>query len=694
MSRILHWRFCGTLSVMLAICMILPVMALAGSAVGSAKPVVIANSPGYYKISLGKAEDARVGTKGVISRHDKDIAKFEITSVELGYSCIKLTDVSPNETVLVGDGIQLTTIPATAKIKKASSAGKTLGFLLLVGALAALGSGKGGHGGSGSNAAHTVNVQATRTSMPADGASTTAITATVVDAQNAAVSDGTPVTFSASAGAITPATTTTAGGSATATLTSATTAGPCTVTAHAGEVESTVTVAFVPSDQGNRGSITLEATPASIQVLNSGGAQTESSVVATCRDEMGALATSGTVTFTSTLGSVIGTAEINPATGEATTNFSSSQTGDADITAEWSGASANITVKVTAGPPHSITAQCTPTAIECDGNSFATVKVTVTDIAGNPVTDGTVVDYTVQSDVAGGGNGTVTPQTRTTDGVATALLFSRDSAGAVSLPGTSTVTATVTRAAQLAAGIPAPAVDISNHETQVLFTSLDVEEIHIGANPTNIRGWDFVNATTTIEAVVYDSHHNPVPNGTAVYFSANHGMIYGNGGTAGTVAMSTTTLGHAQATLVSDASGDGTWNGFVDVSATSGNVNITVPGLVIFSGPPVGHNCQINISPTTLVNSGDAATVTIIALDTNGNPVVDGTKVDISATKGSIGTSAVTLSGVVQVTLSTSTDPANPTATGTGTVTAKIDSGGSGLPVTVSTDYTVATPGP
>jgi adhesin/invasin len=693
MSRILHWRFCGTLSVMLAICMVLPVMALAGSVVGSAKPVVISNSPGDYKISLGKGEDARVGTKGVISRHDKDIAKFEITSVEWGYSCIKLTDVSPNETVLVGDGIHLTTIPAPTKIKKASSAGKTIGFLLLVGALAALGSGKGG-GSHGSSAAHTVSLQAEHTSLPADGTSTTPITATVVDGQNAAVPDGTPVTFSASAGAITPASTTTAGGTATATLTSAGTAGPCTVTAHAGSVESTVTVAFVPSDQGNRGSITLEAAPASIQVLNSGGAQAESSVVATCRDEMGALATSGTVTFTSSLGSVIGTAEINPATGEATTNFSSSQTGDAEITAAWSGASANITVKVTAGPPHSITAECTPAAIECDGNSFATVKVTVTDIAGNPVTDGTVVDYTVQADVAGGGNGTVTPQTRTTNGVATALLFSRDSAGGVSLPGTSTVTATVTRAAQLAAGIPAPVADMSNHETQVLFTSLDVAQIHIGANPTNIRGWDFVNATTTVEAVVYDSHHNPVPDGTAVYFTANHGMIYGNSGAAGLVAMSTTKVGHAQATLVSDASGDGTWNGFVDVTARSGNVDITVPGLVIFSGPPVGAHCQISISPTTLLNSGDAATVTIIALDANHNPVVDGTKVDISATKGSIGTSAVTLSGVVQVTLSTSTDPANPTATGTGTVTAKIDSGGSGLPVTVSTNYTVAAPGP
>lgn len=690
MSRILHWRFCGTLSLMTALCMILPVVAMAGTVTESAKPVVISNTPGDYKISLGKGEDARVGTKGVISRQGKDIAKFEITSVEWGYSAIKLTDVSPNETVLVGDRVRTTAVPPPAKIKSNNSTGKTLGFLLLVGALAALGS---GGGGGHSSSVQSLNLQAASTSLPADGTSTTTVTATIVGSGNAAVPDGTPVTFSTSSGAISPAETTTTGGQATATLTAGATAGPCTITVRAGGRTATTTVSFLPSDQGNRGSIALVATPTTIQVLNSGGTATQSTVVATCRDEAGALATSGTVTFTSSLGSVIGTADINPATGEATTTFSSSQTGEASITAEWEGATASIIVKVTAGPPHSIIAQCTPPAIECDGNSFATVKVTVTDIAGNPVTDGTVVDFTVQADIAGGGNGTVTPQMRTTNGEATALLFSRDSTGAVSVPGTATVTATVSRAAQLAAGLPAPAADISNHETQVLFTSLDVAEIHIGANPLNIRGWDFVNHTTTISAVVYDSHHNPVPDGTAVYFTANHGMIYGNGGTSGKVAMSTTVLGHADATLVSDASGDGTWNGLVDVTATSGDVTITVPGLVIFSGPPIAANCAINMNPTTLLSSQDAATITILALDINGNPVVDGTKVDISATKGTLDNATPsTISGVVQVTLSTSADVANPTTPGTGSLTVKIDSGGTGLPVTLTQDYTVVTP--
>lgn len=689
MSRILHWRFCGTLSLLLTVVMILPIMAIAGSVTTSVKPVVISNQPGNYKIGIGKGEDARVGTKGVISRNRKDIAKFEITSVEWGYSCVKLTDVDASETILVGDGVSLTSVPPPAKIKSKSGAGKTIGFLLLVGALAALG---GGHGGGHSGGTAALSVQAQSTSLPADGTSTTTVTATIVDSKNAAVPDGTPVTFSASAGAIAPAETTTTAGHATAILTAGSAAGTSVVTARAGGKESTVTVSFLPSDQGNRGSIALQATPASIQVLNSGGPDTESSVVATCRDAGGNLATSGDVTFTSSLGSVIGTAPINATTGQATTNFSSSQTGDAQITASWSGASAQITIKVTAGPPHSVTAECTPSAIECDGNSFATVTVTITDIAGNPVTDGTVVDFTVQADATGGGNGSVTPELRTTAGKASALLFSRDSSGNASAPGTATVTAVVPRAKQITAGLPAPAVDISNHETQVVFTSLDVAEVHIGANPVNIRGWDFVNNTTTVEAVVYDSHHNPVPDGTAVYFSANHGMIYGTAGVAGKVAMSTTKLGHAQATVVSDASGDGSWNGLVDVTATSGNVTLTVPGLIIFSGPPLFANCSLTINPIALETTMDSATVVIIARDLNSNPVVDGTKITASATRGTLTGNMTTLSGVVMLTLNTSTDVTNPTPPGPGKLTISIDSGGTGLPVTLEQDYTIVPP--
>jgi hypothetical protein len=413
--------------------------------------------------------------------------------------------------------------------------------------------------------------------------------------------------------------------------------------------------------------------------------------VATCRDSEANLATSGVVTFSSTLGSVIGTANINSADGTATTTFSSSQTGQANITASWDGAEANISVTVTAGPPHAINVQCTPAAIECNGNAFASVTATITDIAGNAVTDGTVVDFEVQADVNGGGNGTITPELRTSNGTVTALLFSRDSDGDVAIPGTATAIVRVLRSEQLAQGLPAPVADLENRETQVQFTSLDVAEIHLGANPWNIRGWDFVGHTTTIAAVVYDSHHNPVPDGTAVYFTANHGMIYGNAGVANGVALSTTSLGRANATLVSDASGDDTWEGHVDVTATSGDVTITAVDLVTFSGPHIQANCSVDMSPDTLKSSQDAATIIVSVVDINWNPVVDGTRVEISATKGTLNDSApTTMGGVVQVTLSTSPDTDNPTAVGAGRLTVKIYDLFGTMPVaTLTYDYTI-----
>jgi hypothetical protein len=392
------------------------------------------------------------------------------------------------------------------------------------------------------------------------------------------------------------------------------------------------------------------------------------------------------VTFSSTLGSVTGSAPIN-ASGIATATFSSNQTGSATITASWDGAQAQIPVAVTAGPPHSIIIECEPSAIECDGNSFATVTGTITDIAGNPVTDGTVATFSVAPDGLGGGNGTVTPEARSTNGKVTALVFSRNPSGGTSLPGTATVTAKVERTKQ-PVGIPAPTADIENHETQVLFTSLDVAEIHIGADPLNVRALDFVGNTVSISAVVYDSHHNPVPDGTAVYFTATQGMIYGNSGTAGKVAMSVTSNGRASATLVTDAPGF-SCNGLVDVTAVSGDKSVTVAGLVTFSGPPSTPNCSISIDKAVLAGAEDASPVTIVVRDVNGNPVTNDVSINVTTDKGTISGSTQLIGGVAMVTLHTSADTGKPTPSGPGTITVTMDSGHSDPIVTLQAGFTV-----
>ena len=92
----------------------------------------------------------------------------------------------------------------------------------------------------------TVTVIAYPTSIPADGSSTSTITATVLDTYTNPVADGTIVTFTTSLGSFPnePYTNTTTSGVATATLRSGTVAGMATITATSNSAFGTTTVEF------------------------------------------------------------------------------------------------------------------------------------------------------------------------------------------------------------------------------------------------------------------------------------------------------------------------------------------------------------------------------------------------------------------------------------------------------------------
>ena len=637
---------------------------------------------GSININAGKAEGVKPGMRGVIIRDGKQIAEYQVAQVNWAISRIMIANLADGYTVQPGDNAPITT-PITPKKSSAGKIWKALGIAAAVALVWLLVKGdKGDSGGAADNSAITLTAQKTSTG---DDSIVITITANIKDASGETAPDGTSVTFSTTAGTLNRTQTITFSGKATATLTADTEDDDvATVTVKSLGKTATIDVSFVSS-------IELAASPTSIQVAGSGGTQTESTITATCRDAAGNLATSGTVEFTAGIGTVTDSATI--VGGVATATFTSDEIGVANVTASWSKSTVMTTVTVTAGPPYSVVVTSSTSSLQCDGNSFATISATVSDFAGNPATDGTVVDFSVTPDGGGGGNGTITPQGTTVAGVASASLFTKDSTGAVSQPGTATVVVEVLAASQPAT-VPAPLSDIENQSTHVQFVSIEVAGINLGANPTNIRGWDMVNNTTTITAVVYNAAHNPVPDGTAVYFTASHGMIYGSGG--GSVGMSTTTNGVATATLSTDASGDGTWDGLVDVTATSGTVTATQVGLVIFSGPPSPGNCDATISQSTLASVGGQATISVTALDVNANPVADGTSVTATTDKGNIspGTKS-TADGTAVFILSTSTNPASPTQSGDGTVTISIDSGGKnaetgGLPVTLTVPFTVS----
>ena len=178
----------------------------------------------------------------------------------------------------------------------------------------------------------------------------------------------------------------------------------------------------------------------------------------------------------------------------------------------------------------------------------------------------------------------------------------------------------------------ASSASIISHVTQVTIQAGPPEHISLGADPLNIRGWDVVNATATIVAMVDDVYGNPVPDRTAVYFSTEEGMVDAYSETIGGLAH---TIYH---------SGDPRNNGIALIyGSTSGGTVADTMGIIV-SGPPV-YVEFIQYPPSLMADGASKGDVMVQVLDINRNYVVGGTKVDMDATFGQIG-SGETFDGV------------------------------------------------
>ena len=524
------------------------------------------------------------------------------------------------------------------------------------------------------------------------------ITATCTDIMGNPVTSGT-VHFSSSFGTITPDSVPVDGsGRATATFTS-NQAGKANITASWSNSQAQLLVTVTA---GPPFLLTVSSDHSSIPCDGSSSAR----ITATVRDSGGNYATNGTVVNFTVIPDGSGggngtiTAQAVTQNGSATAYLVSkdatgarSLPGTATIKAQVLVASqpgmvpapvtdleATTTVQFTPppGPPFMLTVTANPNSIPCDGESSSTITATVRDSSGKLVTDGTVVNFSVTPDGGGGGNGTITAQAVTSNGVATAQLLTRDAGGARSLPGTATVKAQVIAANQ-PAGIPAPATDLEATAT-VQFLPVDVGTVLLSATRTNIRGLDVTGNTTTITAHVYATNGTPIRDGTDVTFTTTAGWLSSS--------HVSTTGGIASVTLTSNAPGG---DGNVTVTATAGGVT-SAPLAIIFSGGPFAANCSYDINPSTLAKSGDSATITITAKDVNGHPLVSGTSISAVTNKGTVTPASAPTNdeGVAIFTLSTSPDAGNPTAPGAGTVTVTIPAGGAGSNVVLQVPFTVS----
>ncbi len=169
----------------------------------------------------------------------------------------------------------------------------------------------------------------------------------------------------------------------------------------------------------------------------------------------------------------------------------------------------------------------------------------------------------------------------------------------------------------------ATSASIISMVTQVTIQAGPPEYISLGGDPLNIRGWDVVNATSTIVAMVNDVYGNPVPNKTAVYFSTEEGMVDAYSETIGGLAE---TVYH---------SGDPRNNGIALIyGSTSGGTVADTLGIIV-SGPP--YYVEFLQYPASLMADGASkGDVLVQVLDVNRNYVVGGTKVEIEATLGEI----------------------------------------------------------
>jgi hypothetical protein len=173
---------------------------------------------------------------------------------------------------------------------------------------------------------------------------------------------------------------------------------------------------------------------------------------------------------------------------------------------------------------------------------------------------------------------------------------------------------TVSGAVQATATVITPVGNIVSTPTRIIIYAGQPDEAHlsIGANPLNIPGLDMNSVTSTIGVLLGDKYSNPVPQGTAVYFSSTEGVITTNTGF-------TDATGHASATLYSGNPRAADGLGYVTAHTVGVNgADVRDSVRVMFSGTPIIDSIRVTPSNTTNFN------VSFRVADRNHHPLAAG----------------------------------------------------------------------
>ncbi|MCA9730959.1 Ig-like domain-containing protein [candidate division KSB1 bacterium] len=511
------------------------------------------------------------------------------------------------------------------------------------------------------------------TELVADARSTAQLKAVVTDDAANPVPDGTLVQFALVEGSGTLETQrTTKNGVALSTLTSSRTPGTVRIAASVAGLSDTVTIQYTV---GEAATILMSADSTSLPA----DGRTTTAIHASVTDAVGNPLPDGTIIrFMASFGDITATAETQ--NGIAHASFSAKETGMAEITASIGTITRTITIRLRPGSPNSILLTYDPTSLgvkDSGRNTTLTVTADVRDVQNNPVLDGSQVRFQIYASPGGGEFLSTLEPVPTINGLAHVSLNSGIRSGTVRIKAEVVDHSNVPLNPPIQA-ISTDVIIFAGPPYIATVNDRSTSRLSTGPDPVNIYGWHVVNNTTTIVAVIGDKYNNPVPEGTAVYFTTSGGIISTHTGYTNEEGVASVTLhsaqpyptvprfyetftdpnsGHMDFSLPSDSipgpipdlefgvidnGYDNTSqnNGIARVLAVTEGVDANgnsakVWGVtsVIFSGEIETFYTEVS---DTVLSPAESAIITIYVYDMNGNPIVPGSTITLNAEAGKL----------------------------------------------------------
>ncbi|HVP56485.1 MAG TPA: Ig-like domain-containing protein, partial [bacterium] len=420
----------------------------------------------------------------------------------------------------------------------------------------------------------SVSVSADPAQIPADGMSSTAVTAWVRETTSGAPVALATVNFRSSSGAIGASATSDASGYARVTLVSSTAPGVASVIALYGGVYNSTQVAF--------GSLAISVAAASPKIVADGA--TSEYVIATLLTAGNNPVVGAEIDFSSTSG-VIAKSGTTDSRGMAGAQLVSSvHAGTARVIASFKGVYKD-TVEVSFENPV-VTLAALPMSVKAKPINTVSVIAHVAFAGGGPVPDSTVVRFETTQ-------GTLTPAAVTASGIATSTLKPNGLAD----------DAVVVKAR----------CGASSATTQVVFAPDAAAQILAHALPDTIPGGG--SSVAEIVAEVMDSYGNHVEDGSLVTFSVIGG--------SGLVSPTALTLGGIATARFAPTGG-----GVARVKAVCGQAS-TETGIVVLAQMPGAVIANPDTAWISVRDTGDRdqAVITAHVYDSYMNPVDEGTEV-------------------------------------------------------------------